>query len=141
MYLLAFKRLAKCIQHTHFFLNPLIILQPVKESPHFRRRKVQYRVHKSLPLISIMKHLTAAHVLPCCFFKNHFNFTLPSMSTYFKRLFSSGFSINVPSAFLLFLCVPHAPPKSTSVISSLQSCLVSGTIHEALHNVRGEVRK
>jgi hypothetical protein len=74
--------------------------------------KVQYRVHKSPPLIPILNHINPIHSIPSylrsiLILSTHPRLGLPS------GLFPSDFPTNILYAFLSSQFVLHAPPISS----------------------------
>jgi hypothetical protein len=62
--------------------------------------KVQYSVHKSPPLVSILSHIHPIHSIPSYLSKIHFNIVHPPTSGLPSGLFPSGLPINILYAFL-----------------------------------------
>jgi hypothetical protein len=75
---------------------------------------VHYRVHKSLPLVSILSQIdpvltTSSYLRSILIFSTHLRLGLLSC------LFPSGFSTNILYVFSFFPFVLHAPPISSSL--------------------------
>ena len=51
---------------------------------------VNYHVHKTPPLVDILRQKNLVHNLTACFFEVHFNYVYPTVS-----LFPSGLSVAV----------------------------------------------
>ena len=66
-----------------------------------------YRIHKSHPLVPIMKHISSAHVLPSYWLKIRFNGILPST----PRASQWSLSFRFPNQkFCFHFCLLHSPP-------------------------------
>jgi hypothetical protein len=56
-----------------------------QETPSIlQNSKIQYNIHNSPPLISIVGQINPVHPFPTYFFQIHFNITIPYMSKSFK---------------------------------------------------------
>jgi hypothetical protein len=86
--------------------------------------KVQYRVHKSPPLVPILSHIISIHSIPSYLCKIHFNIVHPSTSWLWgpPSLLSNGYrGVKRPGRE-----VDHSPPASAEV----KRC---GSIHPLPH--------
>jgi len=64
--------------------------------------KVNYCVHKSPPLVSILREMNPVYILPPLFFNIQSNVILPSTHSLPSGFFPSGFRIKILYAFLMF---------------------------------------
>jgi len=79
--------------------------------------KVHYRVHRSLPLVPILSQMNPIHTFSPYFIhfimlSSHLRPRLPS------DLFPSRFPTKILYSFFIYPCVLHAPPISSSLIST-----------------------
>jgi hypothetical protein len=75
--------------------------------------KVHHRLHKGIPLVSILSHLNPVRTLPPCFLKIHFSVILPSTLGLPSGPFPSDFPTKIFSHFSSPPCVLHATPPHT----------------------------
>jgi hypothetical protein len=94
--------------------------------------KVHYRVHKSLPLISILSQINPVHTTPFYLSKIQFNITHQRSLGLPTGLFPSGFHTNILYAFLFSPFVLHALLISSSLTWSLYLCLTKSTVFSNL---------
>jgi hypothetical protein len=76
--------------------------------------KVHYRVHKSPPLVPILRQIDSVHTTPSCLSKIHFNIHPPTSFVFLSGLLPSGFPTDILHAFLFSYscyipCLSHPP--------------------------------
>jgi hypothetical protein len=74
----------------------------IQEIPsNFKEPEVHHRVHKSPPLVPILKQFDSVHTIPSYLSKIHFNIVHPLRLGLPSGLFPSGFPTNILYAFLV----------------------------------------
>jgi len=104
------------------FVKSYEVLSQSRNSPHFMKTKVHYRIHKSPPPVPIQSHIKQVHAPTSHFLKIQLNIIFPSMPGTYKWSLSLRF--------------PHQNPVCTSPLphTSYMPCLSHSFQFDRLHN-------